>query len=81
LLAKKYREPGCIAVQVERNETTGALVEYLSRKSLRAEIQIVIVSSMEMFGEYKPYHVLESEKEFIDKVLDAVYLYENDKTS
>lgn len=32
-------------------------------------VQIVKVTDMDTFGEYKPYHLVESESEFIARVL------------
>ena len=45
------------------------LVTYLGLKTLDKGIQILTVSNPQMYGEYKPYRFVSSEKEFIDKVL------------
>jgi len=58
-----------LAVEVERNKALAALITYLSHKTLDKNIQILTVSDMNTFGEYKPYHLVESESEFIQKVL------------
>lgn len=69
LIAKKYDEEGCIAVKSERGKPLAALVTYLGKKTLDKGIQILTVSDMDTFGEYKPYRIIESESEFIETVL------------
>lgn len=69
LIAKKFDEEGCLAVEAERGKTLAALVTYLGRKTLDKGVQILTVSDMDMYGEYKPYHLVESESLFIQKVL------------
>lgn len=70
LIAKKFNEQGCIAVESMRGKALSSLVSYLGLKTLDKGVQILTVTSMEMFGEYKPYTLLSSEKEFINRVLD-----------
>ena len=50
-------------------KTLAALVTYLSLKTLEKGIEILTVSDMDTFGEYKPYHLVENEALFIQKVL------------
>lgn len=69
LIAKKFEEAGCIAVEMESGKELASLVTYLGRKTLDKNIQILTVSSMEAYGEYKPYHLVDSEEQFIKKVL------------
>lgn len=69
LIAKKSDEEGCLAVQSEYGKTLSALVTYLTLKTLGKGIEILTVSDMDTFGEYKPYHLIESEALFIQKVL------------
>ena len=70
LIAKKYSEKGCLAVKTESGKALAHLVAYLSIKTMDKDIQILTVSDPDMFGEYKPYRFLESEKEFISKILE-----------
>ena len=70
LIAKKYKEEGCLAVKAERGKTLAALVTYLGLKTLDKGVQILTVSDMDMYGEYKPYNLIESEALFIQKVLN-----------
>ena len=70
LIAKKFSEPGCIAVQTEAGKALASLVSYLGLRMLDKGVQILTISSPEAYGEYKPYNIVSSEKEFISKVLD-----------
>lgn len=70
LIAKKFTETGCIAVKTEGGKALANLVSYLGLKTLDKGIQILTVSDIETYGEYKPYKFVSSEKEFISKVLD-----------
>ncbi len=69
LVAKKFQQQGCIAVEAESGKALANLVTYLGLKTLDKGIQILTVSNPQMYGEYKPYRFVSSEKEFIDKVL------------
>lgn len=69
LIAKKFDEPGCIAVETESGKELASLVSYLGKKTLEKNIQILTVSNPEIYGEYKPYHMLKTKNEFINKVL------------
>lgn len=70
LIAKKFSEPGCLAVETESGKSLAHLVSYLSLKTLDRGIQILTLSDIEVYGEYKPYNFVSSEKEFISKVLE-----------
>lgn len=70
LIAKKFTDPGCLAVQTEGGKALASLVSYLGLKTLDKGIQILTVSSPDVYGEYKPYRYVASEKEFISEVLD-----------
>lgn len=70
LVAKRFTDEGCLAVKVKSDKALASLVSYLGLRTLDKGIQILTVSNPEMFGEYKPYHFVSSEKEFICKVLD-----------
>ena len=69
LVAKKFDQHGCIAVQAEYGHMLASLVDYLGRKTLKNGVQILTVSDMEAYGEYKPYDIVDSEAVFIQKVL------------
>ncbi len=69
LIAKKFEEHGCLALQSEYGAELASLVDYLGRKKANTDVQILTVSSKEAFGEYAPYTDVKSEAEFITKVL------------
>lgn len=74
LIAKKFDDHGCLAVQTEYGSELASLVDYLGRKTLKSGIQILTVSSKEAYGEYAPYREVSSEKEFITEVLSIAEL-------
>ena len=45
---------------------------YLTSRTLGKGIEIFIITSMDAYGENKPYNVIESEKEFVSKVLEMI---------
>ena len=64
LIAKKFSEEGCLAVQTEGGKALAGLVTYLGLRTLDKGIQILTVSDTETYGEYKPYTFVNTEKEF-----------------
>ena len=70
LIAKKFNSVGCIAVEAERGDALAALVSDLGIRTLEKGIQILTITDMEMYGEYKPYTVISSQEEFITQVLN-----------
>ena len=70
LVAKKFSDKGCLAVETKADKALASLVSYLGLRTLDKGIQILTVSNPDIYGEYKPYNFVSSEKEFIDKVLD-----------
>ncbi len=69
LIAKKFDEPGCFAVQAEGGKPLAQLVSYLGLKLLDKGVQILTVSDPKAYGEYKPYTFLSSQEEFIQKAM------------
>ena len=70
LIAKRFEEPGCLALRSEGGKALAALVSYLGLKTLDKGVQILTVSDTETYGEYKPYRFVDSEKDFISEVLE-----------
>jgi len=70
IIAKDFNKIGCIATKVENGPALASLVIYLSLKTIDKGIQIITLNDMDMFGEYKPYHMVASEAEFVKKVLE-----------
>ena len=69
LIAKDFQKEGCLAVEAERGKELASLISYLGHKTLDKGIQILTVTDKDVYGEYKPYHMVDSEAEFISKVL------------
>ncbi len=69
LIAKRFDKPGCFAVEAERGPKLAKLVSSLGRELVEKNVQILTVSNMDAYGEYKPYHILESESEFISQAM------------
>lgn len=55
--------------ETERSKALAALVYYLGLKTLDKDIQILTLTDMDTYGEYKPYKIVPTELEFISKVL------------
>lgn len=70
LVAKKFQTPGCFALEAERGKALSALVKYLSLRTIEKDVQVLTVTDMDVFSEYKPYNIIQSESEFISKVLE-----------
>jgi len=69
LIAKRRNECGCMALEAKRDKALAALVMYLSQRMLGKEVQILTISDMDVYGEYKPYEIIPSESEFVSRVL------------
>lgn len=69
LLAKKYDKPGCIAIEANRGPELAELVTDLSKRTFKNHVQIVTVTSMEAYSEYKPYTILPTKGDFVKQVL------------
>ncbi len=67
LIAKKYDRPGCIALETSRGKHLADIVSLLGKELLDRNVQILSVTDMDMYGEYKPYTILSSEKEFLSE--------------
>lgn len=73
LIAKKHYTPGCLAVKAESSgKALAELVKYLGLKTLDKGVQILTISTPEVFGEYKPFKFVSSEKGFIEIVLNML---------
>lgn len=71
LIARKLSDTGCLAVKVKADKALAGFVSYLSLRTLDKQMEILTVSDMDTYGEYKPYEVVQSEKDFIVRVLDT----------
>ena len=70
LIAKKFDQEGCFAVEAIYGPELASLVDYLGVTTLERDVQVLTVSSKEGFKEYKPYHMITTMQEFITLVLE-----------
>lgn len=71
IIAKKYKERGCIALKYEHGYKLASLIKYLTLETNAKgkEVEVFIVGNTEIYGEYAPYTFIENEIEFINRVL------------
>ena len=72
IIAKKYKEKGCIALKYEHGYKLERLFKYLTLETIEKDqdVEIFIVGdNTDIYGEYATYTFIENEKEFIDRVL------------
>ena len=67
LIAKKFSDVGCYAVQAESGKKLARLVISLGEELMDKDVQIFIVSDPEVFGEYKLYRMVATTEELIQK--------------
>ena len=63
LIAKRFNQSGCIALQTEAGEEMAQFADALQEK-LGYDIQIITISRPTAYGEYEPYHFVNSFEEF-----------------
>lgn len=69
LIAKKFDAIGCLAVQMTQGERLAELKEKLTQIVGYDSIQLVTISRPSAYGEYEPYHFLDTEQEFEEAVV------------
>ena len=70
LIAKKFDQEGCFAVEANYGPELASLVDYLGVTTLERDVQVLTVSSKVGFKEYEPYHMITTLQEFITFVLE-----------
>lgn len=63
LIAKRFKKSGCVALQTEAGEEMAQFADALQEK-LGYDIQIITISRPTAYGEYEPYHFVNSYEEF-----------------
>lgn len=63
LIAKRFKKSGCIALQTEAGKEMAYFADALQEK-LGYDIQIITISRPMAYGEYEPYHFVDSYDEF-----------------
>lgn len=63
LVAKRFKEIGCIALEVKRGKELADFVHRMNHE-LDSNIEIVTISRPEAYGEYSPYRFVDTYEEF-----------------
>ena len=72
LIAKKFNDHGCIALQTNFGQDLKYLSDYLTSRTVGKGIQIVTINNILGYPEYKPYTLIDNEKEFVILVLEMI---------
>ena len=64
LIAKKFDDTGCFALQTTHGEHLADFKERLMQEIGYDQIQLVTISRPSAYGEYEPYHFVDTEQEF-----------------
>ncbi len=68
LVAKKFNEVGCIALQTTHGQHLADFKKKLMKEIEIEKIQLVTISRPSAFGKYEPYHFVDTEYEFEQEV-------------
>ena len=69
LVAKKFNDVGCLALQTAHGQHLAEFKEKLLQAVGYDTVQLVTISRPSVYGEYEPYHFVETEQEFEEAVL------------
>ena len=72
LIAKKFNDHGCIALQTNFGQDLKYLSDYLTSRTVGKGIQIFTINNILGYPEYKPYTLIDNEKEFVILVLEMI---------
>lgn len=64
LVAKNIDSEGCVALRTTHGKHLSEFKRSIERKVGYDKIQLVIISRPSAYGEYEPYHIVDSEQEF-----------------
>lgn len=64
LIAKRFDNTGCLALQMQHGSHLVDFKEQLMQKIGYEKIQLVTISRPSAYGEYEPYHFVDTEQEF-----------------
>lgn len=68
LVAKKFNDIGCLALQMAHGQHLAEFKEKLIQAVGYDTIQLVTISRPSAYGEYEPYRFVETEQEFEEAV-------------
>lgn len=64
LVAKNIESEGCVALRTTHGKHLSEFKRSIERKVGYDKIQLVTISIPSAYGEYEPYHIVDSEQEF-----------------
>lgn len=68
LIAKKFNDTGCLALQMKHGQHLADFKERLMKMIGYDKVQLVTISRPSAYGEYEPYQFVQSEEEFEEAV-------------
>ena len=69
LIAKNVDDVGCVALRTTHGKHLTELKKMIVEKVGYEKIQLVTISRPSAYGEYEPYHFVDSEEEFAKAVV------------
>ncbi len=69
LIAKKFDNIGCVALQTTHGKHLSDFKKKLAQKIGYDNIQLITISRPSAYGEYEPYHFVDTEAEFEQEVI------------
>ena len=69
LIAKKFNEVGCLALQMTHGRHLADFKEKLMQAVGYDNVQLVTISRPSAYGEYEPYEIIEDREKFQERVL------------
>lgn len=70
LIAKRFDSTGSLALQIAHGQHLAEFKRKLIEKIGYDDIQLVTISRPSAYGEYEPYHFVDSEEEFERRVVN-----------
>ena len=64
LIAKNIDSEGCVALRTTHGKHLAEFKRSIKKKVGYDKIQLVTISRPSAYGEYEPYHIVDSEQEF-----------------
>ena len=64
LIAKNIDSEGCVALRTTHGKHLAEFKKSIEKKVGYDKIQLVTISRPSAYGEYEPYHIVDSEQEF-----------------
>lgn len=74
LIAKKFYNHGCIALETNFGEDLKNLSDYLTSRTVGKNVEILTVNNIQGYPEYRPYTIIKSKEVFINKTIELIDL-------